>query len=160
MIVCPFYLEWYRRGMLSRRWRTTASSCGRHHPRKPTYPHKDDHRPGLSRSDVAARPHTPSARLLQQVDNNSYIRRRRGLPTTGTRQQKPLHRAWEWELRATCQTSVRYAALGDSMVGGVREAILLTAQNQELLTLGDGRLLSSKDSCCTSPETFFRLKRE
>ena len=38
------------------------------------------------------------------------------MPTTGTRQQKPLHRAWEWELRATCQTSVRYAALGDSML--------------------------------------------
>ena len=24
--------------------------------------------------------------------------------------------AWEWELRDTCQTSVRYAALGDSML--------------------------------------------
>ena len=38
------------------------------------------------------------------------------MPTTGTRQQKPLHMAWEWELRDTCQTSVRYAALGDSML--------------------------------------------
>ena len=38
------------------------------------------------------------------------------MPTTGTRQQKPLHMAWEWELRDTCQASVLYDALGDSML--------------------------------------------
>ena len=62
----------------------------------------------------------------------------------------------------TSQTRARVFVALDrrlrGLVGGVREAILLTAQNQELLTLGDGRLLSSKDSCCTSPETFFREK--
>jgi len=49
-----------------------------------------------------------------------------GCQTTGTRQQKPLHMAWEWELRDTCQTSVRYAALGDSIIARLTIQLKIT----------------------------------
>ena len=65
--------------------------------------------------------------------------------------------AWEWELRDTCQASVLYDALGDSMLSwsAADGAPMVSQQNQELLMLGDGRLLCSEHSCCTSPETSF-----
>ena len=46
--------------------------------------------------------------------------------------------AWEWELRATCQASVRYAALGDSMLSwSAAEGAPTGAAD-----LGDGRAAS------------------
>ena len=98
MIVCPFYLEEYPGHVIA------AMAYG----------------PGLTRLDAAAAP-IRHRRGPQQVDNNSYIRRRRGVPTTGTRQQM----AWEWELCA-CQTSVRYAALGDSIIARLTIQLKIT----------------------------------
>ena len=80
--------------MLSRRWRTTVVA----------------RRWGVYANRAGEAPYAIGAGLSKSIE--IIRRRRRGVPTTGTRQQM----AWEWELRATCQTSVRYAALGDSML--------------------------------------------
>jgi len=88
MIVCPFYL--YVDAAMAYH-RAVAHQGVRHHRVNAPIRHR---------------------RGPQQVDNNSYIRRRPGVPTTGTRQQM----AWEWELRATRQASVRYIDGGDSLL--------------------------------------------